>query len=359
MKKVRDFNVTNKRVLVRCDYNVPLNERGNILNDFRIKRTLPTIEYLIKNKAKVILISHLGRPKSWNMEHGTWNKEFSLRPIALRLEKLLKKKVKFLDDCLGERVEKEIERMRAGDIILLENLRFYKEEEKNSPEFAKKLSNLGDIFIQEGFGVCHRKHSSVIGIPKYLPSGIGLLVEQEIKVLTKLRDNPKKPLVIIIGGKKAETKGKLINKILKRADKVLIGHLIEKEIKEKNIKLKFLQKIINPIDGLPKGKNLDIGPKTIDLFSKKISQAKTIFWNGQLGYTEDKKFAKGSLEIAKAIIKSKAHSIVGGGDTIAFLGQNNLRGKFNFVSTGGGAMLAFLSSEKLPGLEILRPEMKY
>ena len=355
MKTIRDFDVKNKRVLVRCGFNVPFDEKGNILDDFRIRQTIPTIEYLVKKKAKVVLMSHLGRPKSWNMKHETWNKEFSLMSVALRLEKLLKRQIKFLPDCIGENVEKKIEKMKPGEVVFLENLRFYKGEIENNPKFAKSLAKLGDIFIQEAFGVCHRKHASIVGVPKYLRSGIGFLVEKEIKVLTQLQKKSKRPLVIIIGGKKVKTKAKLINKFLAIADKILLGHLIEKEIKKKNIKLKAPRKIIAPIDSLSEqGKDLDIGPKTLNLFKQEIFQAKTIFWSGQLGLTEQKKFSKGSLEMAKAIIKSGAYSIVGGGDTIAFLGKNNLRDKFDFVSTGGGAMLVFLSGEKLPGIEALK-----
>lgn len=375
MKTIRDFDVKNKNVLVRCGFNVPLSQKGNILDDFRIRKTIPAIEHLIKKGAKVVLMSHLGRPapifqrkigEIQNPKSQIPNKskipnpkkKYTLKPVALRLGKLLKKKVRFLPDCIGEKVEKVIGEMKAGDLVLLENLRFYKGETENNPKFAKSLAKLGDIFIQDAFGVCHRKHASIVGVPKYLPSGIGFLVEKEINVLNELRKSPKKPLVIIVGGKKVKTKVKLINKISKNADKVLLGHLIEKEIKEKNIKLKAPEKIIAPIDSLSEqGKDLDIGPKTLSLFRQEIFKAKTIFWNGQLGLTEQKRFTKGSLEIARAIIKSGAYSIVGGGDTIAFLGQNNLRDKFNFVSTGGGAMLAFLSNEKLPGIEVLRSKL--
>ncbi len=380
MKTVKDFNVRDKRVLVRCDFNVPFDKKGNIAEDFRIKKSLATIKYLIGKKAKVILISHLGRPTpifqrkigefididfsalptdrqfSKNKKNLGVKKNYTLKPVAQRLEKLLKKKVKFLDDCIGGKVGKQVSEMKAGEIILLENLRFYKGEENNDLNFAQELAGLGDIFIQDAFGSCHRSHASMVGVPKYLPSGIGLLVEEEIKVLKKLKDNPKKPLVIIIGGKKAKTKAKLINKISKSVNDVLIGHLIQKEIKnKKEIKIKYPHKIVEPIDGAKyKGKDLDLGPETISLFKEKILKAKTIFWNGQLGVTEEKKFVQGSLEVAKAIIKSRAFSIIGGGDTVAFLIDYNLKDKFNFISTGGGAMITFLSGDKLPGLEILK-----
>ncbi|MEA3296074.1 MAG: phosphoglycerate kinase [Patescibacteria group bacterium] len=356
MKLIQDFNVFNKRVLVRCDFNVPLDEKGNILDDFRIRKTLPTIEYLIKNKAKIILISHLGRPVK-ELD----KKKMSLKPVALRLGKLLgrnHKKIIFLKNCIGKENKQVIEKMKLGNIVILENLRFYKQEIesnlKSADFFAKKFVKIGDIYINDAFAVCHRKHSSIIKIPRYLPSGVGFLLQQELNVLGNLKQNCVKPFVMIIGGKKAKTKAKMINKISNQCDNVLIGHLIEKEIKRKKIKIREKEKIIVPIDAkLYNGKELDIGNKTIDLFKEKISKAKTIFWNGQLGMTEDKEFANGSLEIAKAIIQSNAHSVVGGGDTVAFLKQHNLRNKFDFISTGGGAMLSYLSSEPLPGIQAL------
>lgn len=357
MKLIQDFNVYNKRVLVRCDFNVPLDEKGNILDDFRIRKTLPTIEYLIKNKAKIILISHLGRPVK-ELD----KKKLSLKPIASRLQKLLnnnfRTKVVFLKNCIGKENYDIIEKMKLGNIVVLENLRFYKQETesklKSADFFTKKLVKLGDIYINDAFAVCHRKHSSIIKIPKYLPCGAGFLLQQELKVLTGLKQDCDKPLTMIIGGKKAETKAKMINKISEQCDNILIGHLIEKEIKQKKIKIKEPYKIIAPIDAtLYNGRELDIGNKTIDLFQEKILKAKTIFWNGQLGKTEDKEFINGSLAIAKAIIQSNAFSVIGGGDTIAFLKQYNLRNKFNFISTGGGAMLAYLSSEPLPGIQAL------
>ena len=348
MKTLRDFNVKNKRVLVRCDFNVPLSKQGDILDDSRIRAVLSTIEYLIENKAKVVLMSHLGRPN-----HKP-DPKFSLKPVALRLEKLLEKKVKFLDDCIGEKVEKEIDKMEFGEICLLENLRFYKSEEENDEKFAKDLAKLGDIFIQDAFGVCHRAHASVAGVPRYLPSGIGLLLEKEIKALDILMKNFEKPLLAIIGGKKVETKVKLIDKLSEIADFVLIGNLLSNEIKEKKIALKYPEKVIEPVDAIEEqGRELDIGPKTSKIFQEKIADGKTIFWNGPLGMVEEEKFIQGSLVIANAIIESGAYSIVGGGDLNAFLGKHNLRDRFDYVSTGGGAMLKFLSGEKLPGLEVL------
>ncbi|MCK4355416.1 phosphoglycerate kinase [Candidatus Parcubacteria bacterium] len=348
MKTIKDFDVNNKRVLVRVGFNVPLNEQGGILDNFRLEKSLPTIKYLIEKGAKVVLISHLGRPE-------TRDNKYSLKFIALRLSELLNRPVKFLDDCVGEKVEQEIANMKQGDVILLENLRFYKEETENNLEFAEKLAKLGDIFVQDAFSVCHREHSSIIGIPKFLPSGIGLLAEQEIKILKELRETPQKPLKVLIGGVKAKTKIKALDKISEIADEILIGHLIQQEIKEQDFEIKNSQKIVEPVDSLRlDDKDLDIGPKTIDLFEQKIFTAKTIFWNGPLGLTDDKRFIQGSLAIAKAIIASGAYSIVGGGDTVLFLGKQGLRDKFNFVSTGGGAMLLFLCGKPLPGIEAIK-----
>ena len=356
MKLIQDFNVYNKRVLVRCDFNVPLDEKGNILDDFRIRKTLPTIEYLIKNKAKIILISHLGRPVK-----EMHKKMYSLKSIALRLGQLLNnpKKIIFLKNCIGKENKQIVEKMKLGDIVVLENLRFYKQEIesklKSADFFTQKLVKLGDIYINDAFAVCHRKHTSIIKIPKYLPSGAGFLMQEELKNLENLKQNCDKPLIMIIGGKKAETKARVINKISNQCDNILIGHLIEKEIKQKKIKIKEKEKIIAPIDAvLYNGKELDIGNETIDLFKEKISKAKTIFWNGQLGMTENEEFANGSLAIAKAIIQSNAYSVAGGGDTIAFLKQHNLRNKFDFISTGGGATLSYLSSEPFPGIQALK-----
>ena len=341
MKKITDFNFGGKRVLVRCDFNVPLSPEGKISDDFRIKKTLPTIKYLIKKKAKVILISHLGRPKGRQ-------EKYSLKPVAKKLERLLKKKVKFLPDCVGPEVEKEIEKMKEKDIILLENLRFHKEGEGNDENFARKLSKLGDIFINDAFSASHRAHASIVGIPKFLISGAGFLLEKEVKVLSQIIENPKRPLVVIIGGSKAKDKARVIDKFLEIADWILIGNLIFKEIKEK---IKGIEKIVSPfLDE----KALDLDKKTIENFKEKISLAKTIFWSGPLGKIEEKKYQKGTREITKSIIEGKAFSVVGGGDTIEFLNKIGILERFNYVSVGGGAMLKFLAGEKLPGIEALK-----
>ena len=357
MQTIKDFNVLNKICLVRVDFNVPLNEQGQVLDNFRIQSSLATIIYLLENNAKIVLISHLGRPlenqkskvsDSKNQKYS--NQKYSLKPVALELRRLLKRRVLFLEDCLGEDVKKAVASMKSGEIILLENLRFYKEEEINDPDFAQKIAELGDVYINDAFAICHRNHASIVGVPKYLPSAAGLLLEKEIKVLTDLMKNPKKPLVVIIGGKKVETKIKLINKIAQVADFVLIGGLIKKELKEKNIQLKEPQKIVEPIGDIY-GK--DINPQTINLFKEKIALAKTIFWNGPLGFVEDKLFAKGSEAIVQAVIKSSAFSVIGGGDTIKLLKNIDLK-SIGHISTGGGAMLSFLSGQKLPGVQALK-----
>ena len=322
MKTFKDFDVRGKRVLVRADFNVPLSEQGEILDDFRIRETLPTIKYLLKREAKVILMSHLGDPG------GKFVKELQLNPVAERLTELL-----------GQNVE------------LLENLRFNPGEESNDENFAKELAQKGDIYINDAFGACHREHASIVGVPKFLPSGAGFLLEREVASLTKLKTNPEKPLVAIIGGAKVETKVRVINKISEKAKFVLISGLIGKGVVGQKITLKYPDKIVFPVDETGGGK--DIGPETIRLFKEKISQAKTIFWNGPLGKIEDEEFAKGTAEIAKAIAQSKAFSVVGGGETVEFITKLGLVQKFSHVSSGGGAMLTFLSGDKLPGLAAL------
>jgi len=356
IKTIKNFEFKKKKVLVRCDFNVPLSvEQGNmgdetsphlytspifrlarvgdealvsssrfaslcsarVLDDFRIKQAIPTINYLIKNKAVVILISHFGRPNGNELK-------FSLKPIAQKLEGLLKKKVNFINDCLGQKVEKKIAKLKPGEIILLENLRFYKEEEGNDLNFAKKLANLADFYVNDAFSACHRAHASIVGIPKFLPSVMGFLLEKEVKTLTNLIKSPERPLIVIIGGAKIETKSKIIEKTLSVVDFILVSGLIQKEIIEKRIS-----------------------------FKEKIMLAKTIFWNGPLGQIEKKEFSKGTEEIIKAIIKSKTFSIAGGGETVKFINQLGLIKKFNHISTGGGAMLEFLAGEELPGITVL------
>lgn len=345
MKTLQDFNLKNKRVLVRCDFNVPLDDRGNILDDYRIKKAIPTIEYLINKEAKVILMTHLGRPKGKVLE------ELSLTPVQNKLTEYLDLSVTKAKDCIGSEIEKWTRAMQNGEILLLENLRFHKQEEENNRDFAKQISKLGDIYVNEAFSVCHRAHASVVGVAEFLPAAIGFCLEREIKVLGDLMENPQKPLVAVIGGKKVDDKAAVIGRISKTADFVLVNGLIEKAIKQKNLKFDYPNKIIGPVDELGQGK--DIGPKTLKLFQEKISCAKTVFWSGPLGAVEEKEFSSGSQGIAEAIVESKAFSAVGGGDTVEFVTRMGFADKFSHLSLGGGAMLEFLSGKELPGLKVL------
>jgi phosphoglycerate kinase len=350
-KTLSNFKVRGKRVLLRCDFNVPLSGKGEILDDFRIRKTIPTIEYLIKKGAKVVLISHLGRPKGEVVE------KLRLTPVQKRLAKYLDVQIPKAGDCIGPEIERRTLEMKNGEVLLLENLRFHKEEEKNGAHFVRELAKLGDIFINDAFSVCHRAHASVVGITKYLPSAAGFLLEKEVKVLSRII-NPlrqpangrlKHPLLVIIGGSKVEDKAKVVERFSKIADFLLIGNLVAKEIKKKRIKNP--EKIILPLDD---NETYDIGVQTIKIFKEKISKARTVFWAGPLGKIEEKKYQVGTREIAKAIIRSRAFSVIGGGDTIEFINKIGLIDKFNYVSVGGGAMLKFLAGEKLPGLEALK-----
>jgi 3-phosphoglycerate kinase len=382
IKTLKQLDVKNKRALVRVNFDVPLNEKGEIVDNFRIKESLPTIEYLIKQKTKVILISHLGRPD------GKKSKKLSLKPIADELNKLLKRKVIFSKDIFGKDVERIIKKMFFGDVLLLENIRFWKEEEKNSFEFTEKLARLGDVYINEAFAVSHRTHASIVGVPQLLPCAAGFLLEKEITELGKILKDPEKPLVAIIGGAKMETKIKVINKFLKIADKVLIGgalantifasqgismggSVIDKDsfndIKRINLKN---PKLFLPIDlGIWDDKNttykdvsplqwfekaLDMGPKTMHLFDDVVINAKMIVWNGPLGLTNQKPFDKATAELIEAINKSKAYAVVGGGDTIGFINKIHKEKVFDWMSTGGGAMLDYLANGTLSGIEALK-----
>ena len=383
-KTLKQINVKKKRALLRADLDVPLGDDLKISRNerWRIETVIPTLKYLIKQKAKIILIGHLGRP------NGRKNKKFSLKPVAEELSRILKKKILFPQEIIGKRVEKKIKRMKFGDILMLENIRFHYGEEKNSSRLARDLAQLGDIFINEAFATSHREHASIVGIPEYLPSVAGFHFKEEIKELNKILKNPKRPLIAIIGGAKISTKIKAISKFLRIADWVLIGGALANDIfaaqgfnmgkskidKEsfeevKKINLKS-PKLFLPIDLVSwdgkqihyreinevgdKEKVLDIGPKTIDLFSDLIKKAGTVVWNGPLGLIEQKPFDKSTEAIAKAIAKSRVYSVVGGGDTIAFLRRIKKDKAFNYLSTAGGAMLDYLANETLPGIEALR-----
>ncbi len=394
MRLLKDIDVTQKRVLLRCDLNVPRDASGKVLEDFRLRKIIPTIEYLLQRQAKIILLGHFGRP--W--EEATFprsvllKKKYSLAPQADYLSRILNRPILFLEDCIGKDIEKRVSEMKPGDIILLENVRFYREEKDNDLEFAKKLASLGEVFVNDAFSVSHRMHASVVSIPKYLPSCAGFLMEEEVKNLSKVIEDPKRPLIAIVGGAKLETKIQAIIKFLEIADHLLIGgriantilaakgiaigrFLINPELEKMAAKIELTNpKIHLPIDGkvslVPidpeyihvaavgkirkEEECFDIGPETVELFSGILKIAKTIVWNGPLGYFENEKFAKGTLSIAEAIARSKAFSIAGGGDTVAFLHKYGFLDKFNHVSTGGGAMLDFIAKNgRLPGIEVL------
>ncbi|MFA7662603.1 MAG: phosphoglycerate kinase [Patescibacteria group bacterium] len=367
-------NLTNKRVIVRTDFNVPM--KGiKIIDDYRIQKALPTIEYLIKQKAKIILLSHLGRP------NGKVVKELSLLPIAQKLEKLLKKKVAFIPQISGEEVEQAIETLNGGEVLVLENVRFHPKEEANDSRWGKELAGLGDIFVNDAFAVSHRKQSSVVAIAKYLPSYAGLLLEDEITNLNQVLE-PKKPAVAIVGGSKIETKIKVIDKLSKKFDQVLIGGAIAnnfilsagyevgKSLVDKDFKLNLnkynFEKIVLPVDVIVTGgktrevdlvsKNeaiYDLGAETFKIFKIYLNGAKTIVWNGPMGWFEKHEFAKFTLKLASEILKNKTAQIcIGGGETASLFMNKKLSPNI-FVSTGGGAMLEFLEGKELPGIKVL------
>ena len=377
MKKIQKFNFQGKNVLVRCDFNVPLGAE-KILDDFRIKSTIPTINYLIENKARVILMSHL--------ECG--GKVYSLRCLIPELEKLLGKKIFFVTDYLAKDARQKIEKnVELGGVVLLENLRFHSEEKKNDNTFAQRISKLGDVFVNDAFSVCHREHASIVSLPKYLPSTAGFLLEKELKTFSVLFNHPERPFVIIIGGAKIKSKTEAVVGAVNTADFVLIGSKIGEVIlsqrgilKNREIsKIKALEKvilddkIINPTDGVfladddmrvdsieSLGKNedvLDIGPETIEKFKEIIKNANTILWSGAVGVYEDERFEKGTREIAQAIIDNKSSfNVAGGGETVSFIRKFNLEKGFNFLSTGGSAMLNLLNEKDLPGVIALNKD---
>lgn len=389
-KTVRDIDVNGKRVFVRCDFNVPLDENGNIVDNRRIVGALPTIQYLIDNNAKVILASHLGRPK------GQVKAEFSLKPVAEELSRLLKKDVKLSKDIIGEDTENLVKNMNNGDVVLLENIRFDEREEKNDKDFSKALSSLAEVYVNDAFGTSHRAHSSTAGIAEFLPSVSGFLIEKEINFLGNALENPQRPFVAILGGAKVSDKIKVIDKLFEKVDTLIIGggmaytflkaqgHKIGKSIcetdklqlaldimkkaQEKGIKLMLpvdnhiakdysneAEDMFIKSDEIPdEWEGLDIGPNTIADFSKELKDAKTVIWNGPLGVCEFPKFEVGTKEIAKAIAKNEdAVSIIGGGDSAAAIEKLGLADKFTHISTGGGASLEFLEGKLLPGIQCL------
>lgn len=390
-KTIEDLDIRGKRVLVRCDFNVPMDENRNITDDRRIKSALPTIEYILENDGKIVLMSHLGRPK------GEPKKEFSLEPVAKRLADLLGREVIFAEDdeVVGESAKKAVSEMEIGDVVLLQNTRFRKEEKKNEEEFAKSLASLGDIFVNDAFGTAHRAHASNVGVSKHLPSAIGYLVKRELDVMAGAISNPERPFLAILGGAKVTDKIGVIENLLDKVDSLIIGggmsytflnaqghevgtSLLEKDkvnlakelmekAEQKNVKLLLPVDIVITkefkndsgyktvnIDSIPKDMmGLDIGEKTRDLFSEEIKNSKTVIWNGPMGVFEMENFAKGTNRIAEAMAESDATTIIGGGDSAAAVEKTGLNDKMTHISTGGGASLELFEGKKLPGIEAI------
>ena len=389
-KTVKDLDVRGKKVLVRVDFNVPLSkeEKGKIADDTRIKAALPTINYLSENGAKVILMSHLGRPK------GEANPDFSLKPVADYLKNEYKDKFAFIpsDEVVDEKVKEEVNKLADGQIALLENTRYRKEETKNGEDFAKELASLADLYVNDAFGTSHRAHASNVGVASILPSAVGFLIEKEIEVMGKALEAPDHPFVSILGGAKVSDKIGVIENLITKVDTILIGggmaytflKAMGKEIGKSlleedkmDLSLELIEKakangveILLPvdvviadkieagvdteivdIDDIPVDKEaLDIGPKTAKLFAEKIKAAKTVVWNGPMGVFEIKEFSNGTNEVAKALADSDAVTIVGGGDSALAIEMAGLKDKITHVSTGGGASLEFLEGKALPGI---------
>jgi phosphoglycerate kinase len=389
LRGLRDLEVEGKRVLVRVDFNVPL-KGGKVADDRRIREALPTINYLIEHRAKTILASHLGRPEGKVVE------ELRLTPVAARLGELLGRPVRKLDDCVGPEVERAIAQMRPGEVVLLENLRFHEGEEANDPEFARALAALADLFVDDAFGTAHRKHASNYGVARLLPSAAGFLMEQEITNLSRLRDNPERPFLALIGGKKAEDKIGVLFDLLGKVDAFLIGGgvaftllkargyevgnsivdeaLLGKaeqflaEAEHRGVTVVLPQDVriaerfdpkaparVVPVRAIPKGWiGLDIGPETAEEFGRRVRGAKTVLWTGPLGAFELPQFMEGTRAVAQALAKAPAFSVIGGGETAEAIEGLGLAKEMGYISTGGGAMLHFLRGEELPAVEPLR-----
>ena len=387
-KTVEDIDVSGKRVLVRCDFNVPLKD-GVITSDKRIVASLPTIKYLLEHNAKLILCSHLGRPK------GEVVPEFSLKPVAARLSELLGKEVKMADDVVGDSAQKLASELKDGEVLLLENVRFEKGETKNDPELSKKFAALADIFVNDAFGSAHRAHSSTTGVADYIPAVCGFLIKKEIEFIGGALENPKRPLVAILGGAKVSDKIGVITNLIDKCDTIIIGggmaytffkaegnsigtsiceddkledaremvkkahekgvnillpvdNIVGREYKEDTVHMRIYS------DSIPDGwMGLDIGPTTSELFAKSIQGAGTVIWNGPMGVSEWDNFANGTIAVAKAIAESGAISIIGGGDSAAAVQKLGFADKMSHISTGGGASLEYLEGKELPGIAAL------
>ena len=388
-KTVKDIDLKGKKVFVRCDFNVPMDEKQNITDNTRIVAALPTIKYLLEQDCKIILASHLGRPK------GEVKPEFSLAPVAKELSKLLNKEVIMAKDVIGEDATNKAENLKEGEIMLLENVRFHREETDNDPEFAKKLASMAEVYVNDAFGAAHRAHASTAGIAQYLPAVSGFLIEKELTVLGNAINNPERPFMAILGGAKVSDKIGVIDSLLDKVDTLMIGggmaytffkaqgysvgnSLCEEEktglaleamekAKQKGVKL------LLPVDTkvgkefkpdtesktvawteIPDGwEGFDIGEKTIEMFKNELKNAKTVIWNGPLGLFEFDQFAIGTNEIAKTLADLDATTIIGGGDSGAAVAKAGLADKMTHICTGGGASLEFLEGKKLPGIECL------
>ena len=388
-KTIEDINLKSKKVLVRVDFNVPLDENRNITDDTRIRAALPTIKYLLDQQAKVVLMSHLGRPK------GQFKPEFSLKPVAKRLSELLGQEVTMAEDVIGESAQKAVAEMKDGDVVLLENLRFHKEETDNDPEFAKALASFGEVYVNDAFGTAHRAHASTEGVAHHLPAVAGYLIKKELEIMGKALSNPERPFVAILGGAKVSDKIGVIENLIEKVDTLIIGggmaytffkargyeigdslleadkvelaKSLEEKAKAKGVK--FLLPVDNvvakefkadaehkvvPSNEIPAGwQGLDIGPETRELYGKEIKNAKTVVWNGPMGVFEMPAFAKGTEAIAQYMSECEGTTIIGGGDSAAAVEQMGFADKMSHISTGGGASLEFLEGKVLPGVAAL------
>ena len=388
-KTIRDVKVTGKRVLMRTDFNEPLDEKtGCITDDIRIRAAIPTIEYLINHEAKVIICSHLGRPK------GKKEPLYGLKSVAARLSEILREEVPLASDCIGQDVEEAISRMKGGEVLLLENLRFYPGEEKNDPTFAEDLARLGELYVDDAFGTAHRAHASIVGVTQYLPAVSGLLLEKEIVTLGGILQNPVHPFGLLLGGAKVSDKVALIENVISKVDHIIIGggmaasflkakgyevgrslldgnvevaaYLLQKAEKH-NVKIYLPEDVVvtdEINDGAPaeivmigdihpEKRIADIGPLTVSQFRKVLEKCKTVFWNGPMGVYEIPQFSEGTLAIAGIIAGLNATTIIGGGSTAEVVTSLKLNEHMSFVSTGGGASLEFLSGQTLPGVAAL------
>lgn len=389
-KTIEDIDVSGKKVLVRVDFNVPLDENGRITDETRIKAALPTIKYLLEHNAAVILCSHLGRPK------GEFNTKYSLAPVASRLKEIFgENRVTFASDIIGESAKQAVSSLKPGNIVLLENLRFHKEEEKNDPAFAKALAAYADIYVNDAFGTAHRAHASTAGVADYLPAVAGELIGKELSVMGKALDNPERPFVAILGGRKVSDKIGVINNLLEKVDTLIIGgamsytffkamglnignSLVEEDklslakqllakAEAKGIKMLLpvdcvlandfnaqAEMLTVDYDKIPDGwEGMDIGPKTRELYAQAIKPAKTVIWNGPMGVFEFPRFAEGTKAVAKAMSECSGTTIIGGGDSAAAVEQLGFASKITHISTGGGASLEFLEGLELPGVAAL------